>query len=166
MNARPVLDRIVHALADCKLEVILIGNAGAALQGAPVTTLDFDFLFRKTPVNMKKLKALATALGGSVFRPYYPVSSLYRLMADEDNLQLDFMPMVHGIKSFESARSRATEVRMPGGRLLVASLPDIVRSKRAAGRPKDIAVLPILEATLDELEARSREAGAANKKTR
>jgi hypothetical protein len=33
-------------------------------------------------------------------------------------------------------------------RLLVADLADVIRSKRAAGRPKDRAVLPILRDTL------------------
>jgi hypothetical protein len=31
----------------------------AQLQGAPVTTVDIDFLFRQTPASLKKLKALA-----------------------------------------------------------------------------------------------------------
>jgi hypothetical protein len=48
-----------------------------ALQGAPVTTLDFDFLFRKTPRNLAKLKAVAKSLGAVVMKPYYPASDLY-----------------------------------------------------------------------------------------
>ena len=36
--------------------MVMVGNAAAAIQGAPVTTVDIDFLFRKTPVNVKKLK--------------------------------------------------------------------------------------------------------------
>jgi hypothetical protein len=35
---------------------VLIGNAGAALHGAPVTTVDFDFLFRRTARNLQKLR--------------------------------------------------------------------------------------------------------------
>lgn len=54
MNAEPVLKQISRVLAECKLEAILIGNAAAALQGAPVTTLDFDFMFRKTPTNLSE----------------------------------------------------------------------------------------------------------------
>ena len=43
MDAAPALEEIAQALTEAKLEAILIGNAGAALQGAPVTTVDFDF---------------------------------------------------------------------------------------------------------------------------
>jgi hypothetical protein len=32
------------------------------LQRAPVTTIDFDFLYRKTPRNLAKLKRVADAL--------------------------------------------------------------------------------------------------------
>jgi hypothetical protein len=38
---------------------VLVGNAAAAIQGAPGTTLDYDFMFRHTPLNMKKLKKVA-----------------------------------------------------------------------------------------------------------
>jgi hypothetical protein len=59
MDAGSILAEIARLLDDCGLEAVLIGNAAAALQGAPVTTTDFDFLFRKTPVNLWKLKAFA-----------------------------------------------------------------------------------------------------------
>ena len=37
-------------------------------------------------------------------------------------------------------------------RLYVASLADIIRSKKAAGRARDLAVLPLLEKTIEEDE--------------
>lgn len=59
MDAAPFLVAIGRALEETRLDAVLIGNAGAALQGAPVTTVDFDFLFRKTARNLAKLKAFA-----------------------------------------------------------------------------------------------------------
>ena len=152
MNAETVLMGIAKALAECGLEAVLIGNAAAALQGAPVTTLDFDFMFRKTPANLAKLKRLAGQLGGQILRPYYPASSLFRLVVDDSGWQLDFMSVVHGVTSFASLRSGATEVFFGPHPLLVASLRDIIRSKKAAGRARDRAVLEILEKTLREKE--------------
>src|SRR5439155_8535870 len=82
MDDRPYLVEIGRQLKSIGLEAVLIGNAAAALQGAPVTTVDFDFMFRKTPRNLRKLKTLATALGATVMRPYYPASDLYRVVRD------------------------------------------------------------------------------------
>ena len=42
--------RVLRAMRRHDLEAVLIGNAAAALHGAPVTTIDFDFMFRDTPV--------------------------------------------------------------------------------------------------------------------
>jgi hypothetical protein len=150
MNAGPLLDSVVAALAEARLEAILIGNAAAALQGAPVTTVDFDFMFRRTPTNLAKLKKFAARLEAVILRPYYPASALYRVMNDDRGLQADFMPAIHGVKSFNSLRSRAEKVRLGGCDLWVAHLSDIIASKRAAGRPRDKAVLPILDKTLRE----------------
>src|SRR3954464_11699658 len=101
MNAEPLLNRIAGVLAEHRLEAVMIGNAAAALHGAPVTTLDIDFMFRKTPLNLKKLKAVANSLRATILRPYYPVSELYRVVSDDQGLQLDFMAKLHGIRSFE-----------------------------------------------------------------
>ena len=150
MDARPVLFRIARLLTEHGLEAVLIGNAAAALQGAPVTTVDFDFMFRKTPANLRKLKALASALGAVILRPYYPASDLFRIVRDEDGLQIDFMGSIHGVRSLASLRSRARVVKFEGGQLLVATLADVIKSKRAAGRPRDIANLEILEKALHE----------------
>ncbi len=141
--------------------MVLIGNAAAALQGAPVTTVDFDFMFRKTPANMNKLKALATALDATILRPYYPVSDLFRVIRDEDGLQLDFMATIHGVRSYAGLRTRASSVELGGAPLLVASLPDIIKSKKAARRPRDLAVIDVLERTHAEAIRTGREAGRA-----
>ena len=148
MNATPLLSSLLAALAEVKLEVVLIGNAAAAIQGAPVTTIDFDFMFRDTATNLRKLKTVAKALSAVVMRPYYPVSKLYRMLNDDTGLQADFMPVIHGVRSFEGLKSRATWHVVGGQPLLVAALDDIIKSKKAAGRDRDRAVIPVLEQTL------------------
>jgi hypothetical protein len=147
MNAEPHFEMLARLFAEHHFEVILIGNAAAALAGAPVTTLDFDFYFRKTPVNMRKLKAIAVALDATILKPFYPVSALYRLVREQDLLQLDFMATANGIKSFSSLRSRARAMPFGEHSILVASLDDIIKSKRATNRPRDRAVIEILEKT-------------------
>jgi hypothetical protein len=152
MDGRPLILEIGRALHKAKLEAVMIGNAAAALQGAPVTTVDFDFLFRKTARNLTKLKTLA-------LRPYYPAADLFRITRDDDGLQVDFMTTIHGIRSFERVRDRATTIDIDDVAIRVASLEDIVRSKRAANRPRDRAVLEILEKALEEGDRKKDKAG-------
>ena len=85
-------------------------------------------------------------------QPYYPASDLYRLLERKTGIRLDFMSCLHGVKSFESLKLRASEVYFGQARILVADLKDIIRSKRALGRDKDLAVLDILEKTQSEKE--------------
>ena len=152
VNAKSFLAEIARELNRIHFDVVLIGNAAAALQGAPVTTVDFDFLFRKTPANLRKLKSLSRSLGAIVLRPYYPVSDLYRVVRDTDGLQLDFMGTIHGVRSYAGLRARAEAIDINGAPLLVASLTDIIKSKRAARRPRDLAVLDVLEKTREEAD--------------
>jgi hypothetical protein len=49
MDASPILRDALGALNRARLEAVMIGNAAAALHGAPVTTIDVDFMFRDTP---------------------------------------------------------------------------------------------------------------------
>ena len=154
MNASPLLVKIAKTLHMVRLEAVMVGNAAAAINGAPVTTIDIDFMFRKTPTNMRKLKVFAEELDAQILKPYYPVSSLYRVVNEDIGMQIDFMSIMHGIKSFENLRSDAIEVDFEGYALKVASLEKIIRSKKALGRPRDQAVIEILEKTMDEKKKR------------
>jgi predicted nucleotidyltransferase len=158
VDGSPLLAQIAELLKRHGLEAILIGNAAAALQGAPVTTVDLDFLFRKTPLNLKKLKTIASELDAVILRPYYPTSGLFRVMRDRDGLQLDFMTDIHGVAAFEGLRKRPNAVRFGDAELMVAALADIIKSKRAAGRPEDLAVLRLLEKTLEEASRKQKDA--------
>jgi hypothetical protein len=85
MDAAPILRRLAELLNRHGLEAIMIGNAAAALQGAPVTTVDIDFFFPKTPANIKRLKAVSAELKGVILRPFHPVvDDLFRIMRDHD----------------------------------------------------------------------------------
>jgi hypothetical protein len=135
MTAEPLLELTARLLAKHRLDAVLIGNAAAALQGSPVTTVDLDFMFRKSAGNLTKLRRIADDLRAVVMRPFYPASELYRVVRDSDGLQLDFMAKVDGVRSFESLRSRATEARFgrysikvaPSKTSSVASEPRIAR---------------------------------------
>jgi hypothetical protein len=163
VDATLFLVEIGRQLQAFHLDAVLIGNAAAALQGAPVTTVDFDFLFRKTPRNMQKMKALARALHAAILRPYYPASDLFRVVRD-DGLQIDFMGTIHGIRSFEGLRDRSDVIEIGDTSLRVASLADIIRSKRAARRPRDLAVLAVLEGALEERTQQNEKARGAGRR--
>jgi hypothetical protein len=142
-----LLQKAVQAIRQVKLECIIIGNSASALQGAPVTTLDVDFAIRDTKQNAEKLLLLAKKLKGYLTQPFLPASQLYRIITNE--IQLDFVVRMDGIRSFESLRSRAKEIPIGNIQILVASLEDVIKSKKACNRAKDKAVIPLLEQVLE-----------------
>ena len=60
------------------------------------------------------------------------------------------MDTIHGVRSFEGLSKRSRLTRIGSAPVLVAALADIIRSKKAAARSQDLAVLPILEKVLEE----------------
>ncbi len=64
------------------------------------------------------------------------------------------MSVLHGVRSFESLKADATEVGFDGCKIRIASLQKIIMSKKALGRPRDLAVIEILEQTLNEINAK------------
>lgn len=78
---------------------------------------------------------------------------MYRLDYGDSDFHVDFLPIAAGISSLASLRSRATLVAIEDSEVLVASLRDILNSKRLAGRSKDLAVIDVLEKTIAEIDA-------------
>jgi hypothetical protein len=55
---------------------------------------------------------------------------------------------ISGKLRFEALRSRSVKIPLGSLEAVVAVLEDVIASKEAAGRPKDLAQLPILRDTL------------------
>jgi predicted nucleotidyltransferase len=139
---------LAKALRAAKLEALVIGNTASMLNGAPVTTQDIDLLVRDTKLNRRKIARFAAEIGGSA---PVPVSDLSKVEWIEGVLAVPVeihYDRIAGGLTFSSLRARAEIVSVGDHKLRVIALRDVIRSKEAAGRPKDRAVLPILRDTL------------------
>lgn len=141
------LEKLATELREARIEAIVVGNVASILNGAPVLTQDIDLLVRDTPLNRKKLKRFATALGG--IGPAYlsGLTSTERILGARVPIDILYDQMIGGLK-FASVRARSHPEIVGVEVLTVASLADVIKSKTAAGRAKDKAVLPILKETL------------------
>jgi hypothetical protein len=65
---------------------------------------------------------------------------------------IDLLGEVAGIGGYDVARPNSIRLLVFGRELAVLDLPTLIRSKRAAGRPKDLEAIAELEALLVERE--------------
>jgi hypothetical protein len=136
------------------VEYLFIGKSGAIFYGFPETTQDADIFPAKSPENGRKvisaLRELGYNLTPELEQELIAGKDFVQLRTGPFDLDLVFAP--DGIETFAEAKSRALLI---DGRFPVASLDDIIASKRAANRPKDRASLPRLEAFRDYLRSRN-----------
>jgi hypothetical protein len=141
------------------VEFVVVGMTAGVLQGAPVTTLDIDIVHRRTPENVARLlQALAEV--GAVYRgdsrrlapgASHLMGPGHQLLATTFG-DLDCLGSIDEGKSYDDILEFTLEMQIGDGLAVrVLELPVLIEIKRRAGRPKDLAVLPVLEATLDEL---------------
>jgi PP-loop superfamily ATP-utilizing enzyme len=141
-----LLDKVLEALKKVRLEAILVGNVAAVLQGVPVMTHDFDFFIRDTEINRKKIKEFARLLNLTVYKRDEAISEVITVEGKE--LSIDFIFRFSPGEKFESIKSRAKKIRVGKFYCLVADLQDILKSKKHANRPKDLAVIRLIEDTI------------------
>jgi hypothetical protein len=154
-------ERVVSALSNGKVDFIVVGAVSAVLQGAPIVTRDLDLCYRRSSDNLSRLaEALAPfqlRLRGqpegvlSIFdERSLQLGMNFTLEAEDESL--DLLGEMSAIGGYDTIVGRTIEMDVAGHTVKVLALPDLIRTKRAAGRPKDLAVLPILEATLQMLQ--------------
>ncbi len=126
------------------VDYLFIGKSAAILLGYPETTQDVDIFMPRSRENAERVVRALRSLGFALD----PALTLSILSGSEIILMkggpfaLDLIHAPDGIDSFEAAKARAV---FEGGRFPVASLDDIIASKRATGREKDIADVRRLE---------------------
>ena len=149
------LGAFLKALREEGIDCILIGAMAAIQQGAPLMTVDYDFWVRLPERHYVRLLTIIQQQGGTI-----RARTLYEL---SDGTQVNAVFQPNGLQSFETEWKRCRPGRLEGVSVRILPLQRVIASKRAAGRDKDIAVLPILERTL-WLAKRLKQRGATVRK--
>jgi hypothetical protein len=137
-------EELAAAFAAEGVDYLFIGKSGAILLGYPDTTQDVDVFLPRSAENAERvlhaLKQLGFELDAALTMSILAGSEIVLLKSGPFALDLIHAP--DGIDSFESAKERRI---IADSRFPVASLDDIIASKRATGREKDIADVRRLE---------------------
>jgi hypothetical protein len=144
------LEETIRTLYDAGVEFVVIGWAAKGLQGSAHLTRDIDFCYARTAKNMERL-ARALEPFHPVLRGALPFRFDAKTIANGLNFtlstdlgDLDFLGEVSGLGSFPEVLA-ASDVKNVGGmECRVLSLEGLIKSKIAAGRPRDLYVLPEL----------------------
>jgi len=145
-------------LARHDVELIVVGMLSAVLQGAPVTTFDVDIVHRRTPENVKKLIGALNAID-AIYR-----NDRRRIAPGESHLlgpghqllttrfgDIDCLGAIDGDRTYEELVGQTVVLELGEGLSCRAlAIEQLLGIKERAGRPKDIAVLPVLRATIAE----------------
>ena len=155
---------LLELLEKHKVDYVVIGGVGANIWGSPRGTLDLDICAARTRANKGRLAAALTELDAR-FRPPgleeegfpppggwddHSFDSLISLATTTSLGWLDIWFIPDGTTGYDDLIQSAATARVGNLHITVASIADIIRSKQAAGRNKDLSALDHLH----ELEAR------------
>ena len=148
---------IVDVLNRHGVRYVVIGAFAAIAQRAPIpATRDIDLTPDSSAENLTKLSTALKELGARIRTDAVDgglafdhnarslgAASVWNLICPYGEFDISFVPS--GIAGgYEELAAKAHRMRVEAVDVMVADLSDVIRSKEAAGRPKDLQVLPIL----------------------
>ena len=158
-------ERLVRTLVRHEVAYVLIGALAARLHGFPRLTADADITPARDAVNLERLAAALRELDARVYTEAVPEglrfdcsasalarADLWNLITAAGRLDIAFTPS--GTSGFDDLRNGAVRFDVFGVEILVADLPDIIRSKEAADRPQDRQDVIVLREILRRREAK------------
>lgn len=163
MDSAPPLDPapILRTLHDRGVRFVVIGGFASLFHGSAHVTYDIDITPERSTENLSRLSdalrdldARIRAEGVDEPLPFHhdarslDAVEVWNLRTPHGDLDISFCPS--GTAGYADLHRDALDTTVLGIRVEMASLADVVRSKEAAGRPKDQLSLPTLRRLLDE----------------
>jgi hypothetical protein len=139
------LQGVYSSLHKHQVKYITIGGIAAILHGVPRATFDLDLLIEATPANAQRLlEALLEAGLGTASLTTAPELLSHEVTVFRDRVQIDVQTKTPGI-TFEEVWERRVVMKYKEQEFYVLSRADLIASKRAAGRQKDLEDVQMLE---------------------
>jgi transcriptional regulator with XRE-family HTH domain len=154
-------EAVIGLLGRHDVRYVLIGAMAAITRGSPLVTQAIDICYDREPGNLERLadalREVHAAPRGA--DPGLPFRLDARTLAKGDAFTfttvvgwLDVMATPSGVAGYSELARTADAYELFGHRVLVASLDDLIRMKRAAGRRKDLLAVEELAALRDTIE--------------
>jgi hypothetical protein len=146
MDLLPDFKDLLSALADSNAEYVVVGGWAVGFHTEPRFTKYLDLLIGTEPANLSRVVEAVARLGA----PKSIVDQLASLGADEflflgsPPARIDLLRTIPGV-DFRAAMSRALRVEWDGVPANILSKEDLIASKRAAARERDLRDLEKLE---------------------
>lgn len=149
------LETAIQSLADNNVDFVVVGGVAIKIHSSGYVTLDLDFCYARTKDNLKKI---VSALSQFTPRPRdFPKNLPYffdeRLLQNATNFtfettigDIDLLDEVAGVGTYEQVKESSDIFEIYERDIRVLSVEALIAAKRAAGRTKDLLVLPELEA--------------------
>ena len=149
-----------------RVRFVLLGGFAGRLWGSNTITNDLDICYARDRPNLEALAEALQEMGATLRGTPKDVPFLLDAQTLErgDHFtfdtkfgDLDCLGIPAGSKGFQELVDGSTEMLVGSVRVQVASVHDLIRLKRAAGRPKDLVEVEILAALREEIERERRE---------
>jgi len=151
-------ESLIDALVAGGVEFIVVGGIAAVLHGAPISTRDLDIVHARDAENVERLLSVLDQLAARVRdlagRDLRPSKSA--LLGTGQSLlttrlgPLDCLGALHDGRDFNALVGHTCELSDDSLTIRVLDLRTLIAVKTEAGRPRDLLVVPLLEALLDE----------------
>jgi hypothetical protein len=127
------------------VKYVVIGGIAAILHGVPRATFDLDILIEATPDNAQRLldALLDAGLGTAALTSPGDVLA-NEITVFKDRMRVDVQTSTPGLR-FAEAWSHRKTVAYHGQEFFILAKEDLIRAKRAAGRPVDLEDIRLLE---------------------
>jgi len=130
-----------QGLTERGVRFVLVGLSAAVVQGADTTTQALDVWIES--LGDSGIGEAAHDAGGFFATRTHPP-----MIGGRGLERIDVVTHCDGLEGFDAEYARTKTLKLGEVELRVLDLERIIASKEAAGRPKDLAVLPALRAAL------------------